>query len=144
MAKNNYEAAVNELRKAVHLNPAGANEHRALGQALMLDNKMEEAVHELRVSVSLNPDSDVAHHLLGTALFQRQELKEAEQQFREALRVKPSADNHYSLAACLTSEDKYQEALSELQLATKLDPERALYRAREEELLKVMKETSAR
>jgi tetratricopeptide (TPR) repeat protein len=144
MAKNNYDAAVAELKMAVHQNPAGAAEHRILGQVLMLDNKPEEAVHELRIAVSLNPDSDVAHHLLGTALFQRQELHEAEKEFREALRVNASADNHFSLAACLMSMDRYQEALSEIDLAAKLDPERGLYRARREELLKLMKETNPR
>jgi tetratricopeptide (TPR) repeat protein len=82
--------------------------------------------------------------LLGTVLFQRQELKEAEREFREALRVNASADNHFSLAACLMSEDRYQEALSELDVAAKLDPDRTLYRARREELLKVMKDTNSR
>jgi tetratricopeptide (TPR) repeat protein len=98
----------------------------------------------LRVAVSLNPDSDAAHHLLGTALFERQDFQEAEKEFREAVRVNSSADNHYSLAACLMSEDRYQEALAELDIAAKLDPDRMLYRARREELLKVMKEPKSR
>ena len=106
-----------ELRLAVHQNPTGSTEHRILGQALMLDNKPEEALHELRVAVSLNPDSEVAHHLLGTVLFQQQQLQAAEKEFREALRVNASADNHYSLAACLMSLDRYEEALSELEVA---------------------------
>ena len=40
--------------------------------------------------------------------------------------------------------DSYREALSELELASHLDPERTLYRARREELLKLMKETKSR
>jgi len=96
------------------------------------------------VAVSLNPDSDLAHHLLGTLLFQRQELHAAEREFREALRVNASADNHYSLAACLMTMDRYEEALSELETASRLDPERTLYRARREELLRLMKETNSR
>jgi tetratricopeptide (TPR) repeat protein len=82
--------------------------------------------------------------VLGTALFQQQDLHAAEREFREALRVKPSADNHYSLAACLMTEDRYQEALSELETAARIDPERSLYRARREELLKLMKDTNSR
>jgi tetratricopeptide (TPR) repeat protein len=109
---------------------------------LMLDNKPEEALHELEIAVSLNPDSDVAHHLLGTVLFQQQDLKGAEKEFREALRVNASADNHFSLAACLMSMDRYQEALSEIETATRLDPDRQLYRARREELLKLMQTNS--
>src|SRR6202007_1324519 len=113
-------------------------------QALLLANKPEDALHEFRVAVSLNPDSDLAHHLLGTALFQQGDLVAAEKEFREALRTNASADNHYSLAACLMSLDRYQEALSEIDVATKLDPSRSLYRARREELLKLMKDTSSR
>jgi tetratricopeptide (TPR) repeat protein len=108
---------------------------------LLLDNKPQDALRELRLAVSLNPDSDLAHHMLGTALFEQQELQAAEKEFREALRLNPSADNHYSLAACLMSLDRYDEALAELETAARLDPERPLYRARREELLKLMKES---
>jgi tetratricopeptide (TPR) repeat protein len=68
----------------------------------------------------------------------------AEKEFREALRVNASADNHFSLAACLMSLDRYQEALSEIDAATKLDPDRTLYRARREELMKLIKDTNSR
>ena len=115
-----------------------------LGQALLMDNQPEDAVRELKLAVSLNPDSEPAHHLLGTALFQQQKLQAAEKEFREALRVNPSADNHYALAACLMSMDRYEEALSEVNLAANLDPERQLYRARREELMKLMKDRSSR
>jgi tetratricopeptide (TPR) repeat protein len=143
MAKGNFDAAVTELQLAVQQNPTGSTEHRILGQALLLANRPEDALRELRIAVSLNPDSDLAHHLLGTVLFQQQELPAAEKEFREALRIKASADNHYSLAACLMSMDRYEEALSELDLAARLDPQRTLYRARREELLKLMKESSS-
>jgi predicted Zn-dependent protease len=110
----------------------------------MLDNKPDAALRELQLSVSLDPNSDFAHHLLGTVLFQQQQMHEAEKEFREAVRLKPSADNHFSLAACLMSMDRNQEALAELEIASRLDPERTLYRARREELLKLMKETKSR
>jgi tetratricopeptide (TPR) repeat protein len=80
--------------------------------------------------------------LLGTVLFEQQQLHAAETEFREALRLDDSADNHYSLAACLMSLDRYQEALAELESASRLDPGRTLYRARREELLRLMKETN--
>ena len=144
MAKKNYGAAVDELRLALQQNPTGSTEHRVLGQALLLDDRPDEALRELRLAVSLNPDSDIAHHLLGTLLFQQNQLQAAEKEFREALRVNSSADNHYSLAACLMTMDRYEEALAELETASRLDPERTLYRARREELLKLMKEPNSR
>jgi len=44
----------------------------------------------------------------------------------------------------LAALDRYEEALSELELASRLDPQRPLYRARREELLKLMKGPNAR
>jgi len=146
MAKKDYGNAVSELQLAVRQNPTGSAEHRVLGEALLLDDKPEEAVRELRLAVALNPDSDTAHHILGTALFRQQQLPAAEKEFREALRLNASPDNHYALAACLMTMDRYEEALSELETAARLDPERKLYRARRDELLKLMqmKDTNSR
>jgi tetratricopeptide (TPR) repeat protein len=138
MAKKDYGSAIDELQLAVRQNPTGSPEHRVLGEALLLNDKLEEGVRELRLAVALNPDSDAAHHALGTALFRQQQLPAAETEFREALRLNASPDNHYSLAACLMTMDRYEEALSELETAARLDPQRKLYRARRDELLKLM------
>jgi Flp pilus assembly protein TadD len=143
MSKKEYGNAVTELQLAVRQNPTSASEHRVLGEALLLNEKLDEGIRELRLAVTLNPDSDAAHHSLGTALFQKQLLQAAEKEFREALRLNASPDNHYSLAACLMTMDRYEEALAELESAAQLDPERKLYRARREELLKLMKETKS-
>ena len=132
------------MQLAVRQNPTSSSDHRILGEALLLDEKLEEATHELRLAVTLNPDSDAAHHILGAALFQQRQLPAAEKEFREALRLHASSDNHYSLAACLMTMDRYAEALAELDAAARLDPERQLYRARRDELMKLMKETNSR
>jgi len=96
----------------------------------------------LRLAVSLNPDSDATHRALGTALFQQRLLPAAEKEFREALRLNASPDNHYALAACLMTMDRYEEALSELETAARLDPERKLYQARRDELQKLIQTQS--
>jgi tetratricopeptide (TPR) repeat protein len=144
MSRQDYSRAIEEWRLAVQQSPGSATEHRLLGEAFLLNDQTEEGVRELRVAVSLNPDSDAAHRGLGTALFRQQQLAAAEKEFREALRLNSSPDNHFSLAACLMSMDRYEEALAELDAAARLDPDRALYRARREELLRLMKETSSR
>ncbi|MGA6982872.1 MAG: tetratricopeptide repeat protein [Candidatus Sulfotelmatobacter sp.] len=144
MSRKEYGKAIQEWHLAVQQNPTSATEHRLLGETFLLNDQMEEGVRELRLAVSLNPDSDAAHRGLGTALFREQQLAAAEKEFREAVRLNSSPDNHFSLAACLMSMDRYDEALTELDAAARLDPDRALYRARREELLKLMKETSSR
>ena len=92
----------------------------------------------LRKAVALNPDSALAHHYLGTALVNTQQLAEAETEFRRALRLEASAENHYSLAACLVALNRYDEALGELEIASRMDPSQDLYRARMQEVVRLI------
>ncbi len=138
MSKRDYLSAIRELQAAIAANPAGAAEHRVLGQALLLSGKDQEAVDVLRQAVTLNPESSLAHHYLGTALVNTQQLAEAEKEFREALRLEPSAQNHYSLAACLMALNHYEEALGELEIASRMDPSQNLYRARMQEVVRLI------
>jgi tetratricopeptide (TPR) repeat protein len=143
MSKRDYPAAVRELRAAIAANPTGAAEYRVLGQALLLEGKDQEALDALRQAVSLNPESSLGHHYLGTALINTQQLAAAEKEFREALRLEPSAQNHYSLAACLMALNQYEDALGELEIASRMDPSQNLYRARMQELVRLIgKETN--
>ena len=105
--------------------------------------KDSEAIVELRNAVELNPESAVGHHYLGAALINLQQYEEAEKELRQAVKIEPSARNHYYLAACLISLDRYEEALGEMQMAARLDPEQNLYRARLEELVRLMKTSTS-
>jgi tetratricopeptide (TPR) repeat protein len=138
MSKRDYPSAIRELQTAIAANPAGAAEHRVLGQALLLSGRDREAVEVLHQAVLLNPESGMGHHYLGTALVNTQQLAEAEKEFREALRLEPSAQNHYSLAACLMALNQYEEALGELEIASRLDPSQNLYRARMQEVVRLI------
>jgi tetratricopeptide (TPR) repeat protein len=138
MSKREYPSAIRELQAAIASNPTGAAEHRVLGQALLLTGKDQEAVEVLRTAVTLNPESSLAHHYLGTAFVNTQQLAEAEKEFRVALRLEPSAQNHYSLAACLMALNQYEEALGELEIASRLDPSQNLYRARMQEVVRLI------
>jgi len=138
MSKRDYPSAIRELQAAIRTNPAGAAEHRVLGQALLLSGRDEEAVDALRKAVALNPDSALAHHYLGTAFVNTQELPEAEKEFRQAVQLEGSAENHYSLAACLVALNRYDEALGELEIASRMDPSQALYRARMQEVVRLI------
>ena len=138
MSKRDYPAAIRELQSAIALNPTGATEQRVLGQALLLAGRDLEAVEALRRAIALNPSSGLGHRYLGTALVNTQQLPEAEKEFREALRLEPSAQNHYSLAACLMTLNQYEEALHELEIASRLDPNENLYRARMREVVRLI------
>jgi tetratricopeptide (TPR) repeat protein len=138
MSKRDYPSAIHELKLAIAANPAGAAEHRVLGQALLLSGRDEEAVSVLRQAIALNPESGLGHHYLGTALVNTQQLAEAEKEFRVALKLEPSAENHFSLAACLMALNQYEDALGELEIASRMDPSQNLYRARMQEVVRLM------
>ena len=107
-------------------------------------NKPEEALRELQVAVSLESRFEIAHHLLGTAVFQQQQLHAAEKEFREALRLNASADNHFSLAACLMSLDRYRKHCRNWKSASRLDPDATCIGRAAKSLLKLMKDPNAR
>ena len=86
----------------------------------------------------------MAHRFLGTALFETKDLESAAREFRKALRLDPSADNHYYLAACLMSLGRDDEALAELQIASTMNPTQNRYRARMDELRKLMQSSNSR
>ena len=138
MSKRDYPSAVKQLKAAIVANPTGAAEYRVLGQALLLQGKDQEALDALRHAVSLNPDSGLGHHYLGTAFVNTHQMAEAETEFREALRLEPSAQNHYSLAACLMALNRYEDALGEFEIASRMDPNENLYRARMEEVVRLI------
>jgi tetratricopeptide (TPR) repeat protein len=138
MSKHDYASAIRELRAAIAANPEGAVEHRVLGQALLLSGKDQEGLEVLRKAVALDPESGSGHHYLGVALVNTQQMAEAEKEFREALRLQPNAQNHYALAVCLTARNQYEEALGELEIASRLDPSQNLYRARMQEIVRLI------
>jgi tetratricopeptide (TPR) repeat protein len=142
MSKQDYASAIRELRAAIAANPEGAVEHRVLGQALLLSGKDQEGLEVLRKAVALDPESGSGHHYLGVALVNTQQTAEAEKEFREALRLEPNAQNHYALAVCLMALNQYEEALGELEIACRMDPSQNLYRARMQEVVRLI--TSSR
>ena len=77
----------------------------------------------------------------GQSFFQQQDLKGRRNNF-----AKPCGEllgGQSLLASRLPDEHgSYQDALSEIETATRLDPDRQLYRARREELLKLMNTNS--
>ena len=105
---------------------------------------MNETIIQYQKAVEIKPDFAEAQNNLGLTLHEQGRLDEAEATLRQALRLDPSADNHYYLAACLMSLGRDEEALAELQIASTLNPTQTLYRARMDELRKLMQANSSR
>jgi cytochrome c-type biogenesis protein CcmH/NrfG len=122
--------ALNSYSKAVELDPK--NPRAALGLALTQWNmdRSDEAAKSFEEGARRFPDN--AFFLLKYALFllNASGERDAAQDARIKSLLKKSealddtdAETHFQLGNLAMKEDKYDEALSELQIAAKLDPE---------------------
>ena len=99
---------------------------------------------EEAVPAEVRPDDAAADFYYAAALNLTGDLASARDALEGSLQLQPNASNHYFLAACLIGLNNYDEALAELEVAAKLEPQQNLYRARKQELLKLMRVSSPR
>jgi tetratricopeptide (TPR) repeat protein len=125
--QHRYEDAVQELSKAVELDPQSARAWDSLGLAFDMQGKVEEARDAFQKAVTLNRSepkpSPWPAHDFGSLMLRANRLPEAEAALRESLHYDPNlAPAHYHLARTLEREGKDQDALSEYRLAVNRDP----------------------
>ena len=112
--RGEYDAAIEELRTAIGLNPSFALAHHGLGMALTLTGQLEQAISELDTAIRLSPRDPIvwafyswrawAHFFLG-------DYEAAVEDARRAIRH-PAAVfwPHATLASALALLDRLGEA----------------------------------
>ncbi len=121
------DAAVQEFRTAIRLDPTYAWAHGNLGGTLRLRGDLDEAVAELRESIRLDPEHELVHHNLGLALVDKGEIEEAITAFRAAIRVSPknawSAWPFTALGRLLHDKGDLDGGIAALQEALRRNPD---------------------
>ncbi|MEZ0326141.1 MAG: tetratricopeptide repeat protein [Fimbriimonas sp.] len=84
-----YEAAIEEYRKALEAAPDHSNAHCRLGTALLAADRASESVGHLNAAVRLNPGNAEAHAQLGLAYEALQQKREAGREFLQVLKLNP-------------------------------------------------------
>ena len=118
------EKAIAEFREAVRIQPAYADAEANLGAALMLTD-VEQAIVELEKAVSLDPTLVKAQFNLAEAYGSSPShgLEKQIEQLRKVISLAPDfARAHLALGKALLQSGKVNDALPELQDATRLDP----------------------
>src|SRR6185295_5040965 len=126
--RGDVDAALEELRQMIRLNPASAEAHTSLGQVLSALHDPSGAAASLAEAERLNKlkaDAQAAVFAVNAGLerMKRDEVSAAIARFREAVRLAPdNAQAHYQLAIALRRTGALEESRREFQIARRLSP----------------------
>ncbi|MFT3745744.1 MAG: winged helix-turn-helix domain-containing protein [Pyrinomonadaceae bacterium] len=120
----NVDAARENVRRAIELNPDLADAHAILGLiSTSFDWNWKEAENELRKAKDLDPNSANAHHRLGVLLTKQRRFSEAEVEMRRAKELDPTSPAIITnLAQVFMGSHRFDEAIDQFQKALSLDP----------------------
>ncbi|HEX7360995.1 MAG TPA: FG-GAP-like repeat-containing protein [Bryobacteraceae bacterium] len=114
--------AVQELKKALDLNPHSAGERINYGLALLRVGKTDAGIAQLLQAQKQDPSIPHTWFNLGIAYKNRGEFTKAAAELRQMIRLVPNEPkSHYNLGAVLRDQGHTQEALKQFQIAEKLD-----------------------
>ncbi len=126
LAKRDWGKAVEAFRRALEINPYYADVHNDLGTALLLGGKREEARQELLAAYN-DPTfatPEVAARNLAQSYLEEKNYSEAYNWFRTTVqRNKSYPDGHLGLADTLVAQQRFDEAVVQLELAKKELPD---------------------
>jgi tetratricopeptide (TPR) repeat protein len=121
-----YDLALADLHAAALANPKLTFVHFNLGLTYLKKQDYESARDEFLKDAAVEPDLALNYDELGDVYSLLQQDGNAEKSYREALRRDPRLVNSYvGLAKAYQREQKYQQALSAIDSAGKLDRGRA-------------------
>jgi TolB-like protein len=85
-----YEEAIDEARRAIAVDPNGANGYAAMAEALIYSGKPEEAVDFIKKAMRLDPHNLANHlYILGLAHFGMEQFQKAASSFERSFNLNP-------------------------------------------------------
>jgi tetratricopeptide (TPR) repeat protein len=118
--QQDYERAVDELNKAIELNPDFSPAYNSLGYAYRPLNKNAEAEQAFKKYIELVPNDPNPYDSYAELLMKTGRFDESIAQYRKALSIDPHFTNsYYAIAGNLMYQGKHPQALAEAQKLTK-------------------------
>lgn len=119
-----FPGAVQEIARAIELNPTLPTAHSYYGNALLGDGKREQAVEAFRRELELNPNNFEANYALGIFAKQDREFDKALRYFQRALLIRPgSAGVRYQIGTVYIASDNLPEAQRLLEVVVQDAPD---------------------
>ena len=117
-----WAKAEEEFKHALKLDPHHNPAHQLYGWYLMAVGRLDEAKAEMKRALEADPVNDFSLWELGLAYYFARQFDDAVEQCRRAIAVEARSHwSHMVLAWALEEQTKFQEAISELNLAARLD-----------------------
>ena len=117
-ATGRFEEAVQEMKKALELEPASLVMNTFMGATLYYAGRYDEAIDQCRRTIEMDPNFAVAHWHLGLAYEQQQAFDAATEEFKKALSLSGGSPLMKAtlVRACAKSQKKHEanEMLNEL------------------------------
>jgi len=122
--REEYDEALTELKLAAKAAPRLPFVHFQLGMVYLKKQNLERAKAEFGEDAAIEPDVAYNYDQLGLIAYLQQQDQEAEKMFRKALHLDSRfGSSHFQLARVYLRENRYAEALTEIDAAKKLHPE---------------------
>ena len=113
-----WDAAENEFRRALELNPNHATARAVFSDFLAAQERFEESYLQAGRALELDPLSIYASGAMGKALYYDRQYDRAFAVYQKTLELDPdSARTHRNLGRVLLQQGKYSEAIAELRKA---------------------------
>jgi tetratricopeptide (TPR) repeat protein len=124
LGQGRWSEAIDELSRAVALEPSFAQGHNDRGMALEESGRREEAAAEYRTALRIEPDLAEAHHNLAGLLADEGRADEAIEHYERALAIRPGqVETHCDLGLLLIARGRREDGVAHLRRALELDPE---------------------
>jgi tetratricopeptide (TPR) repeat protein len=127
LAEGNYERAINNIRKAINLEPEVPEFHNNLGAIYRKKGRLQEAVQEFMIAIWIKPDFMEAYNNLGNVLKDQGKYDKAIKTFRRCIELKPdSAEVFTNLGIVYRKANLDQEAIDAFSQALEINTALAL------------------
>jgi len=118
-----YDAAADQLRRALDLQPSNDDAHRILGRVLFAQGNSEEAIKELQQAIEYRPRRWMNYNALGELYYRMRRLPDAAATLQRALEMAPNdARTLASLGAVYAEMGEYARAIDVLDRSIRITP----------------------
>jgi predicted Zn-dependent protease len=140
--RGEFETALPILTHALEINRTASKSLYALGVAYVKLKRPAEAIQWLQKAAQQDPDNANIQMMLGLAYGYTNALKEAEAAFKKAYQLggEQAAESHLYLAGIYNKQEKYSEAVRELELYLKEANEKEIDKGKVKEMINRLKE----